>query len=105
TGPRAPQLTRHNLRNTAARTEIEPLYTRPCTPNDNPQIEAFFSTMKGRPDYPGRFDGSAHAQTWCEHFFARITTSTITGAPDTSRRASALPGVVVQVERPSLHQA
>ncbi|MFQ5791901.1 MAG: transposase [Acidobacteriota bacterium] len=66
---RGPQMRSHLTRRFFARTGIEPLYTRPRTPNDNPEIEAFFSTMKGRPDYPGRFEGSAHAQTWCQHFF------------------------------------
>ncbi|MFQ5845392.1 MAG: DDE-type integrase/transposase/recombinase [Planctomycetota bacterium] len=66
---RGPQMRSHLTRRFFARTGIEPLYTRPRTPNDNPEIEAFFSTMKGRPDYPGRFEGSAHAQTWCEQFF------------------------------------
>ena len=52
-----------------ARTGIEPLYTRPRTPNDTPEIEALFSTMKGRPDYPGRFESVEHARAWCERFF------------------------------------
>nr|MBI3613129.1 transposase family protein [Nitrospirota bacterium] len=48
---------------------VEPLYARPRTPNDNPEIEALFSTMKGRPDYPGRFESLEHARAWCEAFF------------------------------------
>ena len=52
-----------------SRTGIEPLYARPRTPNDNPEIEAFFSTLKGRPDYPGRFESFEHARAWCEGFF------------------------------------
>ncbi len=51
------------------RAGIEPLYARPRTPNDNPEIEAFFSTMKGRPDYPGRFESFEQAWAWCEGFF------------------------------------
>lgn len=51
------------------RTGIEPLYARPRTPNDNPEIEAFFSTLKGRPDYPGRFESFQHTRTWSEGFF------------------------------------
>jgi hypothetical protein len=27
----------------------------PSPPNDNPQIESLFSTVKKSPDYPGRF--------------------------------------------------
>lgn len=52
-----------------SRTGIEPLYARPRTPNDNPEIEALFSTMKGRLDYPGRFESFEHALAWCEGFF------------------------------------
>jgi putative transposase len=52
-----------------ARTEIEPLYARPRTPNDTPEIEARFSTLKGRLNYPGRFEGLAQARNRCEQFF------------------------------------
>jgi putative transposase len=31
------------------------LFARPRTPNDNPFIESMFSTVKGQPQYPGRF--------------------------------------------------
>lgn len=31
------------------------LFSRPRTPNDNPFIESMFSTVKGSPQYPGRF--------------------------------------------------
>jgi len=52
-----------------SRTGIESLYARPRTPNDNPEIEALFSTLKGRPDYPWRFESFEHAHAWCEGFF------------------------------------
>ncbi len=52
-----------------ARTGVEALYARPRTPNDNPEIEAFFSTLKGRLNYPGRFESRDHAQQWCGEFF------------------------------------
>lgn len=52
-----------------ARTGIEPLYARPRTPNDNPKIEALFSTLKGRLHYPGRFESVEHARAWCDQFF------------------------------------
>ena len=52
-----------------ARTGVEGLYARPRTPNDNLDIEAFFSTLKGRLNCPGRFEHSAHAQAWCAEFF------------------------------------
>lgn len=66
---RGPQMRARLTRRFFARTGIEPLYARPRTPNDNPEIEAFFSTMKGRPDYPGRFASLEHAQAWCAQFF------------------------------------
>ncbi len=31
------------------------LFARPRTPNDNPFVESFFSTVKRAPEYPGRF--------------------------------------------------
>lgn len=52
-----------------ARTGVEALYARPRTPNDNPEIEAFFSTLKGRLHYPGRFASLAEARAWCAEFF------------------------------------
>lgn len=52
-----------------ARTGVEALYARPRTPNDNPEIEALFSTLKGRLDYPGRFESLDHAREWCTRFF------------------------------------
>jgi transposase InsO family protein len=52
-----------------ARTGVAALYARPRTPNDNPEIEAFFSTLKGRLTYPGRFESWEHAQAWCAEFF------------------------------------
>lgn len=51
------------------RASIEQLFARPRTPNDNPEIEALFSTMKGRPHYPDRFEGYDDAYAWCEGFF------------------------------------
>ena len=51
------------------RTGVEALYARPRTPNDNPEIEAFFSTLKGRLNYPGRFASLEEARAWCAQFF------------------------------------
>ena len=31
--------------------------------------EAQFKTQKYQPDYPGRFEHTAHARTWCEAYF------------------------------------
>ena len=53
---------------------LEPLhmlrsYSRPSTPTDNPFIESFFSTLKGHPTYPGRFETFEAAQAYCLSFF------------------------------------
>ena len=49
--------------------EIDQLFGRPRTPNDNPKIEALFATLKTRPFYPDRFASFAEALRWCEEFF------------------------------------
>ena len=45
-------------------------YSRPSTPTDNPFIESFFSTLKGHPTYPGRFETFETAQAYCLSFFS-----------------------------------
>lgn len=47
-----------------------PCFTRPSTPTDNPFIESFFSTLKGHPTYPGRFETLDQAQAYCMSFFS-----------------------------------
>lgn len=44
------------------------LFARPRTPNDNPFIESMFSTVKGAPQYPGRFLDSDHAVEYFNHY-------------------------------------
>jgi transposase InsO family protein len=66
---RGTQMRSHLTRRFFARTGVAALYARPRTPNDNPEIEAFFSTLKGRLTYPGRFESWEHAQAWCADFF------------------------------------
>ena len=44
-------------------------HSRPRVSNDNAFSEAQFKTQKYQPDYPGRFEHSAHARTWCESYF------------------------------------
>lgn len=39
-------------------------HSRPRVSNDNPFSESQFKTKKQQPDYPGRFEGIAHAQQW-----------------------------------------
>jgi len=43
--------------------------SRPQVSDDNPFSEAQFKTMKYHPEFPGRFDGTDHAQRYCRSFF------------------------------------
>lgn len=45
------------------------LFARPRTPNDNPFIEASFSTMKRAPEYPGRFLDLEEAVEYFDRYF------------------------------------
>ena len=44
--------------------EVEQLFSRPRTPNDNPLIESTFGVMKTRLDYPERFGSMDLARDW-----------------------------------------
>jgi putative transposase len=44
--------------------------SRPQTPNDNPRIEAHFSTVKTLPTYPGSFETLDVAQAYFTEFYA-----------------------------------
>lgn len=44
-------------------------HSRPRVSNDNPMSESQFATLKGQPDYPGRFMNAAHSRTWHERYF------------------------------------
>lgn len=48
---------------------IDPSYSRPRTPNDNPYSESQFKTAKYRPGYPGRFGSYEGAQAYCRELF------------------------------------
>ena len=76
------------------------LFARPRTPNDNPFIEAAFSTVKRAPAYPGRFLDDTQAKqyfsryfTWydTEHYHSGIDYVTPQQAHDGLR-----PGIVAQ---------
>lgn len=43
--------------------------SRPRVSNDNPYSESQFKTTKYWTDYPDRFSGFKHADTWCASFF------------------------------------
>jgi putative transposase len=47
---------------------IHQQFARPRTPNDNPFIESFFSTLKGYHKYPGIFESDIHAITYITEF-------------------------------------
>jgi putative transposase len=48
---------------------INQKFARPRTPNDNPFIESFFSTVKGYQAYPGSFTDDIQAIVWFTEFF------------------------------------
>jgi putative transposase len=45
-------------------------FSRPHVSDDNAFSESQFKTLKYQPDYPERFTSLAHAQAWCQEFFA-----------------------------------
>jgi len=45
------------------------VFSRPRTPNDNPFVESMFSTIKGAPQYPGRFLDLEEAYAYFYRFF------------------------------------
>jgi putative transposase len=48
---------------------VQQYFSRPKTPNDNPQIESLFSTVKNNPAYPERFGALAEAEQYFMRFF------------------------------------
>ena len=62
-------MTAKSLTQLLADLGIDPSYSRPYTPDDNPFSEAHFKTMKYRPDYPQRFDSKDQALAWVRAFF------------------------------------
>ena len=49
---RGSQMRSHSTKDFFKTLGIDQLFSRPRTPNDNPQIESLFSTVKNCPDYP-----------------------------------------------------
>ena len=64
-----PQMRSHSTARFFHRLGIHPAFARPATPNDNPHIEAFFSTAKNVPGYPGRFVDVGQACDYFTRFF------------------------------------
>lgn len=66
---RGSQMRSHSTQTFFKKLGIDQLFSRPRTPNDNPQIEALFSTVKNHPDYPGRFSSLETAEEYFDRFF------------------------------------
>ena len=49
--------------------QMPQLFSRPRTPNDNPFIEAAFSSTKCAPRFPGRFDEKGDAEKYFDEYF------------------------------------
>ena len=54
--------------------QMPQLFSRPRTPNDNPFVEAAFSTIKTAPAYPARFLDCQEATKYFQRFFAWYNT-------------------------------
>jgi putative transposase len=75
------QLTTHSDRGSIqTATDLDRLYedlgiirslSRPRVSNDNPYSESQFKTTKYWADYPERFEGFRHANSWCAAFFPK----------------------------------
>jgi len=48
---------------------IERLFSRPRTPNDNPEIESLFATVKTHPVYPAYFNNQRESERYFAEFF------------------------------------
>lgn len=59
-----PVMTSTLLQTLIATAPSQASHSRPHTPNDNPYIESWFRTAKGRPSWPGTFTSLEAAQTW-----------------------------------------
>lgn len=86
-------------------------FSRPQTPNDNPQIESLFSTVKNYPDYPGRFSSLAQTQEYFDGFFDwynnehyHTSLGMITPADYHAGKAPAIIAQRRQIKRKTLHE-
>jgi transposase InsO family protein len=77
--------------------EMPQLFARPRTPNDNPFIEAMFSTTKGDPRYPERFRDQAQAHQYCAAYFPWYNTQHYHSALDYVTPAQAHAGQRPQI--------
>lgn len=66
---RGPQMRSQATRRYLGLVDIEQLFARPKTPNDNPRVESLFATVKTDPRFPGRYETCAAALAWCDDYF------------------------------------
>jgi putative transposase len=66
---RGTQMKSRYTRRYFALLDIEQLFGRPGTPNDNARVEALFASLKTHPYYPGRFTTFEEALAWCTDWF------------------------------------
>lgn len=71
---RGAPMTSHTFADLLTELGVERSYSRPRVSNDNPQSESCFRTVKGQPDYPGRFRDLEHGRAWCTDFFSWYNT-------------------------------
>jgi transposase InsO family protein len=62
------QLKAKPVRELLAQHEMPQRFARPRTPNDNPYVEATFSTVKRDPDYPERFRDQPDAENYFREY-------------------------------------
>ena len=66
---RGSPMTSKTFAQTCADLGVTKSFSRPRVSNDNPYSESQFKTLKYQPDYPGRFDDLAHAESYNHDFF------------------------------------
>lgn len=66
---RGQQMKAKSIRRLLKDHQMPQVFIRPRTPNDNPYVEAMFSTVKGAPQYPGQFLDLEEAQRYFGPYF------------------------------------
>jgi putative transposase len=67
---RGPAATSKSVAHLLADLGVTKTHSRPHVSNDNPFIEAYFKTMKYRPEFPERFGSPEHARAGANDLFA-----------------------------------
>ncbi len=66
---RGTQMRSHSTMHYFQKLGIERIFARPRTPNDNPEIESIFATVKTHPVYPEYFNDRKEAELYFGGFF------------------------------------